>query len=79
MHGWEFILPHDVVAIWDGIADSSPDHVKILSGGDYNGISIAHPNTANGTITFEFNINLETDKDLYVLLNGAPNMFFNGA
>lgn len=79
MHGWEFTLPHDVVAIWDGISDSGSDHVKILSGETFNGINIATTTTANATITFYFNVNIETDKDHYCLLSGPPNYPFEGA
>ena len=79
MHGWEFTLPHDVVVVWDGISDPQSDHVRILSGEKFGDITIATTITGNATITFYFNINVETDKDHYCLLSGPPNYLFEGA
>ena len=79
MHGWEFTLPHDVVVIWDGINDSQSDHVKILSGEKFGNITLATNITGNATITFYFNMNIETDKAHYCLLSGPPNYPFDGA
>ena len=30
--GWAMSFPEDITFIWDGISDSTPDHVKILAG-----------------------------------------------
>lgn len=80
MHGWEFILPQDVELIWDGISDTSSDHVKILTGQFLpNGSALVDTATANGTITFNLNAVIETDKDHYCLLMGPPNHFVEGA
>jgi hypothetical protein len=78
-HGWEFVLPHDVVVTWDGISDSNKDHVKVLSGGTFEGQPIVLTTTGTATVTFLFNINIETDKDHYCLLSGPPNYPFDGA
>lgn len=79
-HGWEFILPHDVVVEWDGELSSSSSHVKILSG-EYlpNGQKIVDSGTANGTVTFNLNAVIETDTEHYTLLSGPPNYFIDGA
>ena len=79
LHGWEFVLKQDVKFIWDGISDTSDEHVKILEGGvDSYGNKFADTLTANATISFTFNMVIETDKDHYVLLTGAPNYFIDG-
>lgn len=80
LHGWEFILPHDVEVIWDGVSDVSAEHVKVLKGGFLeNGLIVADTKTANATITFHINAMIETDKDHYILLNGPANHFVSGA
>ncbi len=78
-HGWEFLLPHDVEVIWNGVNDTNPDNVRIISGEYYNDVRIASNLTANGTITFQLNCYFETDKDHYIMMNGSPNYFIDGA
>jgi hypothetical protein len=77
--GWEFLLPQDVTIIWDGINDSSSDHIKIIEGEYYNGKKIVATHTGNGMLTFLSNICIETDKNHFIFLDGPPNYFFEGA
>lgn len=80
LHGWEFILPQDVEVVWDGISDTSADHVKIIRGEVLpSGTPFVHTDTANGTIAFNLNCFIETDENHYTLISGAPNYFINGA
>jgi hypothetical protein len=80
LHGWDFILPQDVVVIWDGISDTSPDHVKVLEGQTLpGGARLVDTSTANSTITFNLNATIETDSDHYSLLMGPANNFVQGA
>lgn len=80
LHGWEFLLPHDVEVVWDGISTSEPHHVKITKGQFFkNGKSFVDTGTANGTISFNIDAMIETDLDHYSLLMGPPNYFINGA
>lgn len=79
LHGWEFVLQHDVKFIWDGISDSSGEHVTILEGGtNKDGSVFVDVNTANATISFQINSIIETDPDHYVWLMGSPNHFIDG-
>jgi len=79
-HGWEFLLPHDVVVVWDGVHSTSGKHVKILEGEFLpNGQRFVDNATANGTITFDLNAVIETHPDYYILLSGSPNYFVDGA
>jgi hypothetical protein len=80
LHGWEFLLPQDVEVIWDGISDTTPDHVEVIKGKTLpDGRSLVDTSTANGTITFNTNCFIETDENHYLLLSGPPNYFIDGA
>ncbi len=72
--GWYLSFPEDIVFIWDGISDSSPDHVKILKGDKY-----AYSGRANGTISFNTGIIFKTQKDISLLSMPAPNFWIDGA
>lgn len=80
MHGWEILLPNDVEVVWDGIKDTTPDHVKVLSGKfSEAGYPVVETGTANGTINFNLHAVFETDPDHYLLMSGPPNYFIDGA
>jgi hypothetical protein len=72
--GWGISFPEDISFIWDGVTDSSPDHVKILSGEKY-----AYPGRANGTISFYSGIVFRTNENLSLLSMPVPNLFIDGA
>lgn len=72
--GWYLSFPEDIVFIWDGISDSSPDHVKILKGNKY-----AYSGRANGTISFNTGIIFKTQKEVSLLSMPAPNFWIDGA
>lgn len=74
LNGWEFVLKNDVEIRWDGISDTSPDHVEILKGS-----GAVDNKTANATISFNLHGFLETDSDHYCFLMGPPNYFVDGA
>ena len=80
LHGWEFLLPHDVTVIWDGVYSTDSHHVSILEGDTLpNGERIVDTATANSTISFNLNASIETDEDHYCILMGPPNHFVQGA
>lgn len=72
--GWGLSFPKDISFIWDGISDTSGNHVKILEGEEY-----CYTERANATISFKTGIVFETDKNISLLQMPVPNMFIDGA
>ena len=72
--GWSISYPEDISFIWDGISDTSADHIKILKGKKY-----AYTTRANATVSFHTGINFETDENITLLAMPAPNFFIDGA
>lgn len=72
--GWGLSFPKDISFVWDGISDTSGNHVKILEGEEY-----CYTERANATISFKTGIIFETDKDVSLLQMPVPNMFIDGA
>lgn len=72
--GWAVSFPEDISFIWNGISDTSPDHIKILSGEKYVTLQ-----RANATISFNIGIKFTTDKNLSLLCMPPSNYFVNGA
>ena len=71
--GWGISFPEDIVFIWDGISDTTNQHVKILAGEDY-----CSTNRGNATISFHTNLHFETDEDVTTLVMPVPNQFIDG-
>ncbi len=72
--GWSVSFPEDISFIWDGMSDTSSEHVKILSGSKY-----VSTRRANATISFNIGMGFKTDKDLSLLCIPTPNLFIRGA
>jgi hypothetical protein len=68
--GYELSLPVDVTFVWDGINDSSADHVKVLSGEEFISNS-----RANATVSFKTGIVIKSDINISFLHMPVPNMF----
>jgi hypothetical protein len=71
--GWSISFPEEISFVWDGISDSSPHHVKVLSGEKY-----VSTGRANGTISFNSGIGFKTDSNLSLLCIPTPNLFIRG-
>ena len=71
--GWGISFPEDITFIWDGISDTTPDHVKILSGESY-----VHPNRGNATISFNTGLIFKTPNDYSLLTMPVPNQHIAG-
>jgi hypothetical protein len=74
--GWGISYPEDITFIWDGVNDSTPDHVKIISGEKY-----ATSGRGNRTISFNTDIIFvgENEENLTLLTMPVPNQFIRGA
>jgi hypothetical protein len=72
--GWGISFNRDIRVIWDGIEDSSPDHVKVLEGAE-----IVYTGRGHGTISFKSGILINTDEDVSMLTMPVPNQFIQGA
>jgi hypothetical protein len=71
--GWSISFPEDISFIWDGISDTSSDHVKILQGEKY-----AYTTRSNASISFHTGISFETEKNVTLLQMPVPNNFIDG-
>jgi len=72
--GWGISFPEDISFIWDGICDTSPDHVKILKGEKYCSTS-----RGNATISFITYLTFSTDENTTTLVMPVPNEFNENA
>ena len=72
--GWAISFPEDIVFIWDGINDSTSDHVKVLKGEKY-----AYSGRGNRTISFHTGLIFETEENLSLLTMPVPNQFIDGS
>ena len=66
--GWGISFPEDITFIWDGINDSTPDHVKVLAGEKY-----VSTGRSNATISFNTGISFETEDNISILSMPVPN------
>jgi hypothetical protein len=66
--GWGISFPEDITFMWDGVSDSNPNHVKIISGHKY-----VSPNRANATISFNTGIMFRTDENVTLFQMPVPN------
>ena len=66
--GWGISFPEDITFIWDGVSDSSPDHVKVLKGEKY-----VSTGRANATISFNTGIMFQTEDNISLLQMPVPN------
>jgi hypothetical protein len=71
--GWGISFPEDITFIWDGVNDSTPDHVKVLAGEKY-----VTSGRANATISFNTGISFETEKNISLLSMPVPNYPIDG-
>lgn len=71
--GWGISFPEDISFIWDGVSDSSPDHVKIIKGEKY-----AYTGRSNATISFKTGLKFATDENISILQMPVPNYINDG-
>lgn len=71
--GWGISFPEDITFIWDGISDSTSEHVKVISGEKY-----VSPERGNATISFNTGIMFTSDENTTLLSMPVPNFFRRG-
>jgi hypothetical protein len=71
--GWGLSFNKDITFIWDGISDTTPNHVKILEGEEF-----CFTGRANATISFNTGLRFKTDEDVTILQMPVPNQFIDG-
>lgn len=74
--GWGISFPEDISFIWDGVNDSTAEHVKVLAGEKY-----VHTGRGNRTISFntDLTFELEGNKTWSLMTMPVPNQFIRGA
>lgn len=72
--GWGISFPEDISFVWDGIVDTSPDHIKVLAGEKY-----VYTGRGNATISFNTGLIFKTDPQTTLLTMPVPNLFVRGA
>jgi hypothetical protein len=74
VHGWEVLLPQDVVVQWDG----GNTNVKILSGEEHMGRTFAYGGII-GMVSFSVGWAFGTEKGYDTWISGSPNYIVDGA
>lgn len=72
--GWGISFPKDIRFIWDGITDTTPDHITVLEGEEY--VSTAR---GNATLSLLTGMLVRTDESTSTLTMPVPNHFTRGA
>lgn len=73
--GWSISFTEDIEFIWDGISDTTPDHVNVLKQPQ----GVCSTNRGNATISFYTGLFFETDQETSILSIVPPNYFIDGA
>lgn len=71
--GWGISFPEDIRFIWDGITDTTPDHIKVLEGEKFVGTQ-----RGNATLSFNTGLRFITDESTSMLAMPVPNAFIRG-
>lgn len=72
--GWSLSYDYDISFIWDGVSDSSPDHVTVIKGQQ-----VCSTGRGNATISFNTGIIFKTPQDVTLISIAPPNYFIDGA
>jgi hypothetical protein len=72
--GWGISFPEDISFIWDGITDTTADHIQILKGHRY-----ASTVRGNATVSLATGLIFQTDELTTTLTMPVPNLFVRGA
>lgn len=71
--GWGISFNKDIKFIWDGIEDSTPDHITVLEGEEFTYTGRGH-----ATVSFNSGIVINTSENVSMLTMPVPNQFIRG-
>lgn len=74
VYGWELVLPHDVVAIWEG----GNTYPKIIEGAEFDGRPLASGGIV-GMVSFTVGWVFRTEPGYETYISGSPNYIVDGA
>lgn len=69
--GWTISVPYDISFIWDGINDTSGDHIEVISGKEHT-----YTGRGQSSVSINSGIILESDQDISVLTITPQNYFY---
>ena len=72
--GWSISFTEDIEFIWDGITDTTQDHVTILKSPP----NVSNLGRGNATISFNTGLFFNTDKNISIISIVPPNYFIDG-
>lgn len=72
--GWGVSFPTDLRFIWDGVTDTTQDHVTVLEGHEF-----ITTYRGNATVSFTTGLRFTTDETTSMLAMPVPNLFVRGA
>lgn len=73
--GWSISFTEDIEFIWDGITDTTPDHVEIIK----SPANVCNLGRGNATISFNTGLYFNTDENTSIVSIVPPNYFIDGA
>lgn len=73
--GLSISFTEDIEFVWDGILDSTPDHVKIIRAPEH----VCTTGRANATVSFNCDFTFRTDESMSMISIVPPNFFIDGA
>ena len=73
--GWSISFTEDIEFVWDGISDTTPNHVEILRAPP----NVCSLSRGNATISFYTGLFFETDENTSIVSVVPPNYFIDGA
>lgn len=73
--GWSISFIEDIEFIWDGITDTTPDHVEIIKSPP----NVCNLGRGNATISFNTGLYFNTDENTSIVSIVPPNYFIDGA
>lgn len=67
--GWSLFCLEDIVFVWDGINDQTPDHIQILSPSD------SHAGRGQSSVSLDTGLIFRTDRDVSLWMINPVNYF----